>query len=77
MAGRMPDTRPRVGPRQMLLVPRAFYAQVITGTWDEAAALADQHQWERQESTGWMAPAGFAAVYEGRPGEVWLCSQGW
>jgi len=64
------------------VVPRAVFERYQAGPWVELASEADRlgcriERRQARELKTIHVPDGYAAVYEGRPGEVWLAWQRW
>ncbi len=72
-----PDDRPRMGPRLHITVPRAAFDRIVSAGWAALETEARSAGWPMETTDRAMAPADHATVYEGRPGQVWLASQGW
>lgn len=61
-----------------IIPPREAYERLRHGLWSALDAEARSAGWERKASDGWtVAPKDFATVYEGKPGVIYLHSQGW
>jgi len=65
------------------VVPRALYERHVGGPWLELASAADaagagcRIERCRKRDLGLAVADGFAVVYEGAPGQIFIARQGW
>lgn len=75
-----PYVPPANGAVEGALVTREVYERLIHLTWADVRAAAERGEATIETiltSKFHYAPAGSAYIYQGRPNEVWLASQGW